>query len=202
MFANVEIDSKPKLDVLTVPREAVIRSGQGDRVILALGGGRFRPQIVESGVASGARIEILSGLARGDVVVTSGQFLLDSEANGEQAFARLMSSGETGTEAESAMSMNRDTDGLVPELSGTAVTEVAVYSTIGDITRIEEGETMTLSHEAGAALGWPAMEMGFEIPAELDISEFEIGDRVAFEFSVTPQGMYRLNAVRYRDESQ
>ena len=90
MFAKVMIDAIPKLNVLTVPREAVIRAGQGDRVILALGNGRFRPQIVESGVASGSRIEILSGLAQGDVVVTSGQFLLDSEANGEQAFARLM----------------------------------------------------------------------------------------------------------------
>lgn len=89
MFANVSIAGVPRRDVITVPREAVIRAGAGDRVILALGEGRFRPEVVQTGVTSGDRIEIVSGLAAGDIVVTSGQFLLDSEANGEQALARL-----------------------------------------------------------------------------------------------------------------
>ncbi|MCH8134903.1 MAG: efflux RND transporter periplasmic adaptor subunit [Proteobacteria bacterium] len=200
MFANVQIAAVPKLNVLTVPREAVIRAGQGDRVILALGNGRFRPQIVRTGVASGSRIEILSGLARGDVVVTSGQFLLDSEANGEQAFARLMTSQGMGSAPAPAMDVNMDADmnSLAPGV--TAAAGPQVYSTNGEITEIIEGETMTLSHEAVAALGWPAMVMGFQIPSELDVSGFRVGDSVTFEFSATPQGRYRLSAVRYRDQ--
>ena len=59
---------------------------------------------------------------------------------------------------------------------------------------------MTISHEAVAELDWPAMVMGFQIPLELDISEFNVGDSVTFEFTAMPQGMYWLSDVRYRDE--
>jgi len=198
----VEIDGIPKLNVLTVPREAVIRAGQGDRVILSLGNGRFRPQIVQTGVASGSRIEILSGLNSGEMVVTSGQFLLDSEANGEQAFARLVTTTDMASTAAPAMVMNRDAELKMPTVSGAAVDATEVYSASGDITQIIPGETMTLSHQAVAALGWPAMVMGVQLPPELDISEFKIGDSVTFEFTATPEGMYRLSDVRYRDEPQ
>ena len=94
MFANVSIEAKPRLSVLTVPREAVIRSGAGDRVILALPEGRFQAQAMVTGISNGARIEIISGLSEGDLVVSSGQFLLDAEANGEQSLARLTSTEE------------------------------------------------------------------------------------------------------------
>ena len=87
MFANVLLESKPRPSVLTVPREAVIRSGAGARVILALQEGRFQAQPVTTGLSSGGRTEILTGLNEGDTVVSSGQFLLDAEANGEQALA-------------------------------------------------------------------------------------------------------------------
>ena len=46
------------------------------------------------------------------------------------------------------------------------------------------------------------MVMGFQIPPELDVSEFKVGDSVTFELTAMPQGMYRLSDVHYRDEPQ
>lgn len=100
MFANVVIEGSPHVFVLTVPREAVIRSGAGSRVILALPEGRFQVQPVKTGISSTGRIEILEGLEEGDTVVSSGQFLIDAEANGEQALMRLMNTEEQMMEEE------------------------------------------------------------------------------------------------------
>lgn len=100
MFANVVIEGSPHISVLTVPREAVIRLGAGSRVILALPEGRFQVQPVKTGISSAGRIEILDGLEEGNIVVSSGQFLIDAEANGEQAMTRLMNTEEQIMEEE------------------------------------------------------------------------------------------------------
>lgn len=90
MYADVTIAGAPEKDVLTVPSEALIRTGeQNNRVILALGNGRFRAQAVTPGIQSGGRVAILSGLAQGETVVTSGQFLIDSEASLNASLQRL-----------------------------------------------------------------------------------------------------------------
>lgn len=94
MFASVEIEAEGFGRVVHVPREAVIRGGSADRVVVALGEGRFKAQPVRLGIESGDRIAIRSGLRAGDVVVVSGQFLIDSESNIESALAR-MSDGDT-----------------------------------------------------------------------------------------------------------
>jgi hypothetical protein len=60
-----------------------------DRVVLALGEGRFAPRRVIAGAESGERIAILEGLAAGEQVVVAGQFLLDSEANLRSGLGRL-----------------------------------------------------------------------------------------------------------------
>ena len=63
-----------------VPAEAVVRDGDGAAVILALGEGRFRPQPVTLGEEANGLVRVLSGVEPGDRVVTSAQFLIDSEA--------------------------------------------------------------------------------------------------------------------------
>jgi Cu(I)/Ag(I) efflux system membrane fusion protein len=72
-----------------VPSEAVIRTGQRDVVIVALGEGRFRATEVRVGREAGGQSAILNGLKPGDKVVLSGQFLLDSEASLSGTVARL-----------------------------------------------------------------------------------------------------------------
>jgi membrane fusion protein, copper/silver efflux system len=97
-FANPHGDLKPGMYVkatlmdespekmLAVPTEAVLNSGLRRVVILALGDGRFRPREIEVGTESGGYFQVLGGLAQGDRVVTSAQFLIDSESNLHEAF--------------------------------------------------------------------------------------------------------------------
>jgi len=101
MSALVTVDLEPVPDVLLVPREAVILTGKGARVVLAREGGRFEPRAVDAEDLGGDEIVIRSGLDEGDLVVVSSQFLLDSEANLQAGLRRL--TGE------------RPADGAVPE---------------------------------------------------------------------------------------
>lgn len=89
MFARVTLFAAETEAVVHVPREALIRGGSVNRVVLALGEGRFRAQAVEVGIESGSRVAILKGLSAGDRIVTSGQFLIDSESNIEAALSRM-----------------------------------------------------------------------------------------------------------------
>jgi Cu(I)/Ag(I) efflux system membrane fusion protein len=89
MFARVTLLAAETEPVVHVPRAALIRGGSTDRVVVALGDGRFRSRPVSVGIESGDRIAILEGLSAGDRVVTSGQFLIDSESNIESALGRM-----------------------------------------------------------------------------------------------------------------
>ena len=89
MYADVALLGSAQNDVLLVPSEAVIRTGERTVVILALGEGSFRPASVQAGAERDGRTEILSGLADGEAVVVSGQFLIDSEANLRSVLTRL-----------------------------------------------------------------------------------------------------------------
>jgi Cu(I)/Ag(I) efflux system membrane fusion protein len=82
MFLNVSRAEQTRGDaVLAVPEEAVINSGESQRVLLATGDGYFRPVKVTTGMTAEGWTEITSGVQEGDIVVTSGQFLIDSEAS-------------------------------------------------------------------------------------------------------------------------
>jgi Cu(I)/Ag(I) efflux system membrane fusion protein len=93
MFADVTLYAGPKDDVLHIPREALIRSGKAERVILALGDGRFQAREVTAGLETGDWVEILAGLEAGERVVTSGQFLIDSESSLKASLARMGAGG-------------------------------------------------------------------------------------------------------------
>ena len=89
MYADVTVFAKPKREVLSIPKEALIRTGKNDRVIVAMGEGRFVPMLVNVGMESEKRVEIVSGLGEGDVVVTSSQFLIDSESSLKASLSRM-----------------------------------------------------------------------------------------------------------------
>lgn len=80
MFASVMLAGNGK-PMLLVPSEAVIRTGTRSLVMLAAGDGRYHPAEVRTGLESGGKTEILAGLAAGEKIIVSGQFLLDSEAS-------------------------------------------------------------------------------------------------------------------------
>lgn len=89
MMADVKIQALPREDVIQIPRDALIRTGNQDRVVIAEGDGVFRPVVVEAGYESGDMVEILSGVEAGDEVVVSAQFLLDSESSLSASLRRL-----------------------------------------------------------------------------------------------------------------
>jgi membrane fusion protein, copper/silver efflux system len=120
---------------LVVPAEAVIRTGKRNLVYLSEQPGRFRPVEVQLGEQVGEQVVVLGGLAEGQKVVASGQFLIDSEASLQGVMARAAASAP--------------------------VSEM-VYRTRGVVVEIE-ADGLTLDHEPVPALKWPAMTMPFKL---------------------------------------
>lgn len=100
MYANVEIQSAPVKEALAVPLEAVLFTGERALVMVALGEGRFAPREVTVGVESGdGYYEIKAGLAEGETIVLSGQFLLDSESRLREGLAKMLGNRASGKTA-------------------------------------------------------------------------------------------------------
>ncbi|MET0397359.1 MAG: efflux RND transporter periplasmic adaptor subunit [Longimicrobiaceae bacterium] len=98
MYATVRL-SAPVRTALTVPATAVVRTGERSLVFVDLGGGRILPQEVETGRTAGDYTEVLAGVEPGQRVVTSAQFLLDSESNLAETMRGMIGmtgSGEMG----------------------------------------------------------------------------------------------------------
>jgi Cu(I)/Ag(I) efflux system membrane fusion protein len=93
MFADVVIYGGPKREVLKIPAEALIVTGERESVVMALGDGRFQPVDVVTGMQRAGEVEILSGLEEGEAIVVSGQFLIDSESNLQASFRRMSDAG-------------------------------------------------------------------------------------------------------------
>lgn len=74
---------------LSIPSEAILKSSEGDFVVMALGTGKFRPQAVQTGIHSKGRSEIIQGLTEGDKVVVSSQFMIDSESALRESFRKM-----------------------------------------------------------------------------------------------------------------
>lgn len=92
MYANVEIETSPLKDVVAVPMEAVLFSGERNLVFVAMGNGRFAPRDITVGLESGDGFyEVKEGLSEGVSVVASGQFFLDSESKLQESIAKLLS---------------------------------------------------------------------------------------------------------------
>lgn len=97
MFATVELRAELEPSALLVPDSAVLRSGEKNTVFVALEGGRFDPRTVTLGPRSEDNMyQVLSGLAEGERVVISGQFMLDSESQLREAIQKMLEPGKTG----------------------------------------------------------------------------------------------------------
>jgi Cu(I)/Ag(I) efflux system membrane fusion protein len=74
---------------LAIPSEAVLRSSEGNYVVVALGAGRFQSRAIKTGIHNKGKVQILSGLNEGDEIVVSSQFLIDSESSLREAFRKM-----------------------------------------------------------------------------------------------------------------
>jgi len=91
MYVNVRLETEPVENVLTVPVEAVLYSGERKTVFVALGDGKFEPRQVKTGLQSDeGDIEIIQGLLEGEQVVVSAQFMLDSESKLREAIQKML----------------------------------------------------------------------------------------------------------------
>lgn len=171
MYAEVTIRGVPNRDSLSIPREALIRTGTSEHVIVALGDGRFRPVDVVSGMEAGDRVEILFGLSEGDEIVVSGQFLIDSEASLTAGFRR-MGQDSGSPEFDSPISATSLDAGAVAVRAEGRITAVL----------FDEGE-LRIAHGAISSLGWPAMTMDFSTSVDIDLTEIKRGDNVLFTIS-------------------
>jgi Cu(I)/Ag(I) efflux system membrane fusion protein/cobalt-zinc-cadmium efflux system membrane fusion protein len=94
MFSTIRIDTRKKSGVLVVPSEAIIRSGERNVVFVAHRLGIYEPREVVTGLTGDEhRTEVLEGLEEGETVVRSGQFLLDSESQLQEAMQKMVSGG-------------------------------------------------------------------------------------------------------------
>jgi len=153
-------------EALLLPSEALIRTGERSVVMLAEAEGKYRPVEVQTGLEANGQVEIRSGLAAGQKVVVSGQFLLDSEAN-------LRGVG-TRTQDTAAQPASYATD--------------AVFESL-------DGDMAMLSHPAIPALKWGAMTMGFGVPAGGWPKEIKPGSHVHVSFTLGKDGQPVLGTV-------
>lgn len=180
MFADVTIYGGAKKDIILIPREALIRTGQDERVILSIGDGQFQQRKVVAGIESADRVQIISGLQPGDEVVTSGQFLIDSEASLKASLARMSGSSSTMQEKDTATSQPITGTGVLREI------------------RASENK-VNMQHDPIPALGWPDMIMDFRVKPGVSLEGFESGNAVEFELEETSNG-YVITNLRQRQQ--
>lgn len=99
MFADLTIYASQQNRKVVIPSEAVIRSGLRNQVFVVRGEGKFEPRLVKIGLESKGKIAILEGLKVGEEVVTSGQFLIDSESKLREATAKMLESMSSNKQA-------------------------------------------------------------------------------------------------------
>lgn len=169
MFGNVTLvpEAEAGREAVTVPSEAVIRTGRAERVILRTGKGTFKPRLVTTGLTdsfgAGGRTEIVQGLTAGEEVVASAQFLIDSESALNAGLMRM-----APTEAEPA----RGT-GLLVDLD--------LYRRLASIR-----------HQPIEALDWPGMETRFTVRADVVLDGLEVGADVEFAAARGADGQLAL----------
>ena len=170
MFATLTFASSGGADVLLIPSEAVIQTGTRSVVMLAQEGGKFLPVEVELGSENNGQTEIRKGLALGQKIVVSGQFLIDSEASLKGAVTRMM------------------------DVPAPATDKVAtLHHGEGKVEQISKDE-VTISHGPIASLQWGPMTMPFTLSAGLP-GNVRVGDSVAFDVKQRQDGSFEIIAI-------
>ena len=106
---------------LTIPSEAVLHDSLGSHVIISLGEGKFRSRKIQIGNTTEGKTEITAGLNESERVVVSGQFMLDSEANLREGFAKLAPSTSLLNIPLSELSLDTNDIALIDHFVETAI---------------------------------------------------------------------------------
>ncbi|MCH8151871.1 MAG: efflux RND transporter periplasmic adaptor subunit [Planctomycetes bacterium] len=164
MYANIKLQSTLAQSRTLVPRAAVMDTGKRQIVFVSLGEGRFEPRDVHVGVETDdGMIEILDGLMPGEMVVTSGQFLLDSEANIREALAKMIK-GQPASEQEAVGVVAGPSQlSALPDAAADAIVDILDgYFAIGDTFAGDSVGDLSLA--AGRIAGAVDVLLDVEIP--------------------------------------
>jgi len=119
MFATVQVSAELEPSALLVPGMAVLRSGEKNTVFVALDEGKFEPRNATLGPqAENDYYQVLSGLKEGERVVTSGQFMLDSESQLREAIQKMLTPTQAAT-PQSVTPAPTNTTRLTPDVTST-----------------------------------------------------------------------------------
>jgi Cu(I)/Ag(I) efflux system membrane fusion protein len=105
MFAHVSLKASRQIDAVVVPSEAIVRTGGREQVFISKGAGKFEPRIVKLGIEADGEVQIIEGLQAGELVVTSAQFLIDSDSKLNEATAKML---EASKPSSATQDMNMD----------------------------------------------------------------------------------------------
>ena len=172
MFAQVMIHSHSEHSSLVIPKQALIRTGSQDRVVLALDGGRFKSIAVKVGAQDSDSVEILDGLNEGEKIVTSAQFLIDSESSKSSDFKRM-------------------------EKASNQAQSVWTSATIHSVDTASR--SVNASHDAIDEWGWPEMTMNFNIAQSVDISQLTPELSLHIEITEVKENDYQISNIHIMD---
>ncbi|MBU2713360.1 efflux RND transporter periplasmic adaptor subunit [Zooshikella harenae] len=208
MFAQVVIHANSAEQQLLVPREAVIRTGRQDRVVLALGEGQFKSIEITVGKVNDQYAEIIKGLKKGDTIVTSAQFLLDSESSKNSDFQRMTSPDQTALNtAQSDSSQNQSSQThdshaqhnmqtKAEKKPSSAWVEAEVHNIMPNTRKVN------VTHQAIPEWQWPAMTMDFMLADSINIAQLSPGMKVHIEVQKAANNRYQITQVHIPDGSK
>ena len=176
MFAQVEVASGEQKPVLTVPASAVIDSGTRRVVLVRRGEGSFSPHEVKLGGRSDTHVEVLDGIAEGDEVVVTANFLIDAESNLKAALGGLESAPATTPTAAPAKAVGHRAEGTVDSIDAAA-------------------GSLMLQHGPVPSLKWPAMTMEFKAANPALLQGLKPGSAIAFEFVERQPGEWVVTSI-------
>jgi membrane fusion protein, copper/silver efflux system len=181
MFANVQIAVGRSGKVLTVPASAVIDSGSRQAVMVRLAEGRFEPRTVSLGNRSDSYVEVLDGLVEGEQVVTSANFLLDSESNLKAALSGMN---------------EKPLSPLPPTLSHGGRENIVGHQAQGTLDSINDDGTVSITHQPIQSLGWSGMTMDFELANSSLTAGIKPGSAVSFEIVERTPGVWVITSLQ------
>lgn len=199
MYAQVVIQVALDAPVLAVPRDAVIRTGNQNRLVLALGEGYYKSIAVDLGRVTQEYVEILNGVEEGEAVVTSAQFLLDSESSKTSDFKRLHH-GDSDTEISAKSNVvtndgntNSHDDNMSDMVGDEDAETVWVEAEIKSVT--PETRVLSAEHEPVPQWQWPSMTMNFFVAEEVDFNQLQAGTQLHMQIGMRADGQYEISAV-------
>jgi Cu(I)/Ag(I) efflux system membrane fusion protein len=201
MFANTQIETDQGGKMLTVPVSAVIDSGTRQVVLVRLAEGRFEPRMVSLGDRSNDYVEIKSGIAEGELVVTSANFLIDAESNLKAALsglaAQVTHSDSTVTERNPVMAAKGDQPAHdVPAQQQAKKSRSVGHQAQGMLDAINEDGSVSITHDPITSLGWPGMTMDFNLANSALAAGIEPGSEVSFEIVERAPGKWVITRLK------